>query len=62
MITVCRYDCADLLSLEISIASRHETHEFWCDFIEIYESFPALWKVKSEEYKKQIWKVSVVIN
>ena len=31
-----------------AMVSTQETQAFWCKFFELYRSFPALWKIKSE--------------
>lgn len=32
---------------------RHWTHEFFAEFIELYQSFPCLWQVKSKDYSNR---------
>lgn len=46
-----------------AMESTQNTQEFGLEFIELYQSCPALWKVRSDEYKKkEIWKGNATIS
>ena len=38
------------------MASAQDSQDFWREFIQLYRDFPALWKIKSDDYKNRVLK------
>ena len=36
-----------------TMASTQDNQEFWREFIQLYREFPAVWKIKSDDYKNR---------
>ena len=44
------------------MANTQETQEFCLEFIELYELFPCLWKIKSDVYKDRNLKANCYLK